>query len=229
MSVIYRLVDVCLTYAAHPPVHAVRNCTLDIHRGEFVAICGTSGSGKSSLLNLLGLIDRPTSGEIYFRDTAVAALKDHQLTVLRRHSIGFVFQAFHLIPHRTVVDNVCLPMVYAGVPRRERRARALDALRTVGLLDRAWAQPQTLSGGEAQRVAIARALVTAPDVILCDEPTGNLDSANAANVIDALRALNNDNQTIVLVTHDQNIARAARRIVRVRDGVVSETTHPDAA
>lgn len=219
---LYALDDVNLTYPTDPPVQAVRHCTLRVESGEFVAICGTSGSGKSSLLNLLGLIEKPTSGEIYFAGTAVSSLTDRRLTRLRGRSIGFVFQAFHLMMTRTVVDNVCLPMVYAGIPRKKRQERALQALERVGLRDRAWALPRTLSGGEAQRVAIARALAAEPDVLLCDEPTGNLDSGNTANIVDILRTLNADGQTIIMVTHDEHVARAARRVLTVHDGRISE-------
>jgi putative ABC transport system ATP-binding protein len=218
---VYRLENVARIYAATPPVPALRDCDLTIRPGDYVSIVGTSGSGKSTLLNLLGLIDAPTSGRLIVAGTEVSDLSDSARTELRGRLIGFIFQSFHLLPARTAMDNVCLPMIYQRVPRSSRLSRAAAALERVGLGSRKWALPSTLSGGEAQRVAIARAVVGAPRVLLCDEPTGNLDERNSEQVVALLEELNSDGLTVVVVTHDTAIAGRARRMIRVSDGIVT--------
>lgn len=201
-------------------VRAVRGITLEIANGEFVALVGPSGCGKSSLLNLLGGIDRPTAGRVRFREVDVASMRDRALTRFRLLHIGFVFQRFYLMPALTAADNVALPMAEAGVPKPERRARALELLRYVGLDGRARHRPSQLSGGEQQRVAIARAMANAPAVVLADELTGELDARTGAEIIALLQRLNADGTALVLVTHDEQLARAARRVVHMRDGVI---------
>ena len=201
-------------------VRAVRGITLEIANGEFVALVGPSGCGKSSLLNLLGGIDRPTAGRVRFREVDVASMRDRALTRFRLLHIGFVFQRFYLMPALTAADNVALPMAEAGVPKQERRTRALELLRYVGLDSRARHRPSQLSGGEQQRVAIARAMANAPAVVLADELTGELDARTGAEIIALLQRLNADGTALVLVTHDEQLARAARRVVHMRDGVI---------
>lgn len=214
--------DVTKTYKmGKVEVHALRGVSLQVMPGEMVAIMGPSGSGKSTLMNMLGCLDKPTSGEYYLDGTLVSKLGERGLTQIRRHKIGFVFQSFNLLPRTSALGNVQLPMIYSGVPRRERRARALRALDMVGLGDRIHHQPNELSGGEQQRVAIARALASAPAIILADEPTGNLDSRSGEEVIGIFQRLNREEGiTILLVTHEADIARHAERVVQMRDGRV---------
>ncbi|HEY8498667.1 MAG TPA: ABC transporter ATP-binding protein [Limnochordales bacterium] len=201
-------------------VVALRDVDLAIGPGEFVAITGPSGSGKSTLMHIIGCLDRPTSGRLYIEGQDVSRLSEARLAALRNRRIGFVFQSFHLMPRETVLRNVEWPLIYAGVPPARRRQRALEVLAQVGMAHRVHHRPQELSGGERQRVAIARALVNDPAVILADEPTGNLDSANGEQVLALLEELNAQGRTIVLVTHDMAIAHRARRLIRVRDGRV---------
>jgi putative ABC transport system ATP-binding protein len=191
---------------------------LDVAPGDFLAIVGPSGSGKSTLMNLLGCLDRPTTGSYRLAGTDVAGLSDDQLARVRNRTIGFVFQSFNLLPRTTALENVAMPLLYAGVGRSERLQRARDALARLGLGDRLTHEPSELSGGQQQRVAIARALVSQPAIILADEPTGNLDSASGRDVLDLLHELNDAGTTIVLITHDSDVAVAAKRSVRVRDG-----------
>lgn len=211
-----------LTYPGPPPVTALRPCDLVIRRGEFVTVVGPSGSGKSTFLNIAGLLDAPTSGTYLLDGLDTGALKDGDRTALRGRRIGFVFQSFHLLPHRSALENVTLAMVYSGVPRKERRQRANEALVRVGLGHRVGSLPTTLSGGERQRVAIARALVARPSLLLCDEPTGNLDTANAQSVLALLAELHADGMTVLVITHDPEVAGRGSRTVTIRDGVLGE-------
>jgi len=200
-------------------VHALKGVTLRVGTGEFVAIMGASGSGKTTLMNIIGCLDLPTTGRYILDGVDVRRLNDNQLAAIRNLKIGFVFQSFNLIPRSTAVHNVEMPLIYAGV-NSNRRQLAMAALEAVGLGDRAKHQPTELSGGQQQRCAIARALVTEPAILLADEPTGNLDSESSAEIMKLLVQLNSEGRTIVLITHENDIARFAKRIVRLRDGLV---------
>jgi putative ABC transport system ATP-binding protein len=210
------------TFPGDPPVDALRRADLVVERGDYVSVVGPSGSGKSTLLHLLGLLDRPTSGDYLLDGLPTRDLAERDRSALRGGRIGFVFQSFHLLPHRTVLDNVLLATLYSGVPRTERRERALAALDRVGLAHRLHFLPPVLSGGERQRVAVARAVITAPHVLLADEPTGNLDSATSAGVLDLFDDLHADGLTLVVITHDPVVSARAHRRVRIADGVLSE-------
>jgi len=201
-------------------VHALRGVDVVIRKNEFVAVMGPSGSGKSTLMNLVGCLDSPTAGEYWLNGHRVSELGDDELARIRNKEIGFVFQTFNLLPRATALHNVELPLVYAGLGGRERRALATEALRRVGLQDRMQHRPNELSGGQRQRVAIARALVNQPSILLADEPTGNLDSATSEEILSLFEALYRDGQTIVLVTHESDIAAHARRQVHLKDGRV---------
>ncbi|MEW2077965.1 MULTISPECIES: ABC transporter ATP-binding protein [unclassified Streptomyces] len=216
------LAELELVYPVEPPVTAVRSCDLTVRGGEYVAVVGASGSGKSSLLNVIGLLDRPTSGRYRLDGIDTTGLSDAERTELRARRVGFVFQAFHLLPYRTAAENVMLGLMYGGVPRRRRAALAARALERVGMGHRLHAEPTTLSGGERQRVAIARALAVRPSLLLCDEPTGNLDSATARTVLDLIAELHGEGVTVVVITHDASVAAGAGRVVRMRDGVLTE-------
>jgi putative ABC transport system ATP-binding protein len=212
------------TYPGPPPVPALRPASLVIEAGDYVAVTGPSGSGKSTLLHLLGLLDTPTAGR-YLRDGLdTSTLGDRDRSALRGRRIGIVFQAFHLLAYRTALENVLLAQLYNNTPRAARMLAAIEALDAVGLGHRLDALPTTLSGGEAQRVAIARALVNSPSLLLCDEPTGNLDSANAAALMGLLDQLNTAGYTIVVITHDRAVAAHAGRTITISDGVLSERT-----
>lgn len=204
-------------------VRAVRDADLEVSPGDYVSIVGPSGSGKSTLLNIIALLDRPTSGTYRFEGTDVTELSEGRRTGLRAHRIGFVFQSFHLLAHRTVTENVILSMLYNSVPPRERRPRAMAALDRVGLTHRAGFLPGRLSGGERQRVAIARAIATRPAVLICDEPTGNLDSASTESVLELFDDLRADGLTLLVVTHDGAVSARAERTLRMHDGRLSES------
>jgi len=210
------------TYPASPPVHALRPADLVIEPNDYVAVTGPSGSGKSTLLHLLGLLDTPTAGSYLLDGLDTSTLHDRDRSALRGRRIGIVFQAFHLLAYRTALENVLLAELYNQTSRSSRLQAAVDALSSVGLGHRLEALPTTLSGGECQRVAIARALVNRPSLLLCDEPTGNLDSRNAATLMELLDQLNSGGLTIVIITHDANVAAHASRNVAISDGVLSE-------
>ncbi len=201
-------------------VQALRGIDLTIRKGEFVAIMGPSGSGKSTIMNLIGCLDTPTHGEYWLNGHRVSELQDDDLALIRNKEIGFVFQTFNLLPRATALQNVELPLVYAGIPAKERRAQAVDALERVKLADRMAHRPNELSGGQRQRVAIARALVNNPSILLADEPTGNLDSTTSEEIIKLFKELHTQGQTINLVTHEHDIAAHARRQVIIRDGKI---------
>ena len=209
------------SYPGPPPVQALREADLVVGAGEYVAVTGPSGSGKSTFLNVVGLLDRPDGGVYRLDGIDTATLAERDRTALRGRRIGFVFQSFHLVRHRSVLENVTMALIYTGVPRRDRAGRALETLDRVGLTHRAHARAGHLSGGEAQRVAIARALVNRPSMLLCDEPTGNLDSANAAAVLALIEELNDGGLTVLMVTHDHEVAGRAHRSVLMKDGVLT--------
>lgn len=219
-GVLLEVDGVSRTFRGPPEVHALRRADLTVRAGEMVAVVGSSGSGKSTLLNILGLLDEPTTGRMRLAGTDVSELTDAERTAVRATRIGFVFQAFHLVPHLDVVGNVMLPLVHQGVPRQRRQALAERAVQRVGLEHRMAARPATLSGGEQQRVAVARAIVHDPRLLLCDEPTGNLDAANTDGVLRLLREMVSPDRAVVVVTHEKEVREAADRAVEVADGYV---------
>jgi len=208
-------------------IHALREVSIEIERGEYVAIMGPSGSGKSTLMNLVGCLDTPTSGQYELNGSLVSQMDDNQLAAIRNREIGFIFQTFNLLARSDALRNVELPMIYAGRSSGERRQAAMDALARVGLADRVHHKPNELSGGQRQRVAVARALVNQPSLLLADEPTGNLDSKTGTEILALFAELWRQGNTIIVVTHEEAVARHARRIIRIRDGLVASDERSD--
>lgn len=205
-------------------INVLKGIDLQINKGEYVALMGPSGSGKSTLMNLLGCLDTPTSGNYILNGKDVSQMHDDDLAEIRNKEIGFVFQTFNLLPRTTALDNVALPMIYAGYSKSERNARATEVLTQVGLSDRMDHQPNQLSGGQRQRVAVARALVNNPSIILADEPTGNLDSKTSVEIMNLFGDIHKNGNTVILVTHEEDIAKYAHRIIRLRDGLIESDT-----
>jgi putative ABC transport system ATP-binding protein len=205
-------------------VFALQKLDCIIKRGEYVALMGPSGSGKSTLMNIIGCLDSPTSGKYTLNGTEVFRMNDNELAEIRNKEIGFVFQTFNLLPRMNALENVALPLIYAGIPKKERIERAEKALTSVGLHDRMYHRPNELSGGQRQRVAIARALVNNPSILLADEPTGNLDSKSSHEILDLFDEIHANGNTIVMVTHEEDIAKRAKRIVRMKDGMIDNST-----
>lgn len=218
-----QIYDMCKVYSiGNIEINALNNVNLDIRSHEFVAIVGPSGSGKSTLMNMLGCLDSPTSGTYLLDNKEVNGLNDDELAQIRNHKIGFIFQGFNLLQKLTAVENVELPLIYQGIGAKERLEKSIQALETVGLSDRMHHKPNELSGGQQQRVAIARALVGNPPIILADEPTGNLDTKSGMEIMKILHELHEKGNTIILITHDNNIAMQAKRVVRIQDGEIVE-------
>jgi putative ABC transport system ATP-binding protein len=205
-------------------VHVLKGIDLDIKKGEYVAIMGSSGSGKSTLMNILGCLDTPTSGSYNLNDKDVSQMSDDELADIRNTEIGFVFQTFNLLPRTTALENVALPMIYAGASKKERQERASKVLADVGLADRMDHKPNQLSGGQRQRVAVGRALVNKPSIILADEPTGNLDSTTSTEIMELFDAIHANGNTVIMVTHEEDIAAHAKRIIKLHDGMVASDT-----
>ncbi len=221
LNPVVELNHVSRVFPGEPPVAALKDATLQIYAGEYIAIIGPSGSGKSTLLNLLGLLDRPTEGTYHLDGVEVGNLTEQQRTALRGQRIGFVFQSFHLLPHRSVLENVMLSQIYNRSDIANRKERSLQALERVGLSHRTTFQPNALSGGERQRVAIARALAGEPSLLLCDEPTGNLDTETSNAILDLFDDMHRSGVTLVIITHDLEVSERAERTVTMRDGVLS--------
>lgn len=214
--------NICKDYRqGKEPVHVLKDICLSVEQGDYLAIMGPSGSGKTTLMNLLGCLDVPTSGEYLFYGKSVGQMRQTRLAKLRNESLGFVFQSFYLLPKLSAVDNVALPLLYAGVSKKERRARAKQALERMGMGERLNYKPNQLSGGQCQRVAIARAIVTEPKLLLADEPTGSLDSASGSQIMDIFDELNESGVTIIMITHEREVAERAKRICYIRDGVLT--------
>ena len=226
-SIVVDVDNLTKVFPGPPEVTALRPCTFQIRRGEYVAVTGASGSGKTTLLSLLGLLDTPTSGRYRLDGIDVAELDDRDRSAVRAHRIGFVFQAFHLLGYRSVADNVELGLLYQGIPKRQRRQRAAEVIERVGLAHRQHALCTTLSGGEKQRVAIARTLVREPALVLCDEPTGNLDTATTSQILELLDDLHAAGLTITVITHDPDIAKTAQRHLTITDGNLTEPSDAD--
>ena len=205
-------------------IYVLKQLNLQINRGEYVALMGPSGSGKSTLMNILGCLDTPTSGEYFLNGKDVARLSDNELAEIRNKEIGFIFQTFNLLPRSTALDNVILPLIYAGLKKQERILKAEKTLTQVGLADRMTHKPNELSGGQRQRVAIARALVNSPSILLADEPTGNLDSKTSVEIMKLFGDIHASGNTVILVTHEEEIAAYANRIIRLRDGLIESDT-----
>ena len=221
MSELIEIRDICKIYnPGENEVRALDHVSLTIKRGEFVAIIGQSGSGKSTLMNLLGCLDVPTSGDYILNGSDVAIMKDDELSDIRNAEIGFIFQGFNLIPSLTAFENVELPLIYRGVEKKTRKKLSEAALAKVGLSNRMTHKPSEMSGGQQQRAAITRAIAQAPPVILADEPTGNLDSASSKEIIQILKELHNEGRTVILITHDNEIAAQSKRVIRIKDGKI---------
>lgn len=220
-NIVVRISDVKRLYMmGRVEVHALRGINLEVEKGEFVSIMGPSGCGKSTLMHIIGCLDRPSSGDVRLDEVDVDELDDNELAEIRNKKVGFVFQVFNLLPRLNAIENIELPLIYAGVGFEERRAKVAELLEVVGLKDRMYHRPTELSGGQSQRVAIARALANDPSIILADEPTGNLDSKTGDEIIHLFTELNNRGITMIIVTHDLEIANHSRRIVRLKDGLV---------
>jgi putative ABC transport system ATP-binding protein len=227
---VIRLTQVTKVYdSGDTAVHALRGVSLEIEAGDSIAIIGPSGSGKSTLMHILGCLDTPSAGEYELAGAPVSRLSGRELARVRNQRIGFVFQAYNLLPRASILRNVELPLMYAGVGRGERRERALEALKRVGLAERAKHLPSQMSGGQRQRVAIARALVNRPSILLADEPTGNLDTQTGREIMALFNELGEQGHTVILVTHDMSVAAHARRIVRIVDGLIADGPEPEAA
>ena len=201
-------------------INAVKNISFNVNKNEYVALMGASGSGKSTLMNMLGCLDSPTSGKYFLNSKDVGALEDNKLAEIRNKEIGFIFQTFNLLPRSTALENVMLPLIYAGIARNEREAKSINMLKSVGLADRIHHKPNELSGGQRQRVAIARALINKPSIILADEPTGNLDSETSNDIMNLFSNIHQEGNTIIIVTHEAEIANRAKRIIRLKDGEI---------
>lgn len=228
MEVIISLNNISRKYILGSEViHALRSITTTIYKNEYVAMMGSSGSGKSTLMNIIGCLDTPSGGEYFLKGVNVSHMSDNELADVRNREIGFVFQTFNLLPRSTALENVSLPLVYAGIPKAEREDRAMKALKDVGLGDRVKHRPNELSGGQRQRVAVARALVNNPAIILADEPTGNLDSKTSEEIMILFEEIHSKGNTIIVVTHEEDIARHAHRIVRLRDGLIESDAPND--
>ncbi len=223
METLIKVLDMCKIYnPGENEVRALDHVSLEINRGEFVAIIGHSGSGKSTLMNMLGCLDVPTSGSYYLNGKDVSMMKDNQLSEIRNQEIGFIFQGFNLIANLNAIENVELPLIYRGIGKRERHRLAEEALKKVGLEKRMGHRPSEMSGGQQQRAAIARAIAAEPPVILADEPTGNLDSASTQEIMEILKGLHRAGRSVILITHDNEIAAQAKRVVRILDGRIVE-------
>lgn len=221
MSALVEIQDISKIYnPGENEVRALDHISLTIQKGEFVAIIGQSGSGKSTLMNMIGCLDVPTEGTYILNGQNVSKLSDNELSDIRNQEIGFIFQGFNLIANLTAQENVELPLIYRGVPKKERHELSVAALKKVGLAHRMDHRPSEMSGGQQQRVAIARAIAQAPPVILADEPTGNLDSASSMEILDILKQLHAENRTVILITHDNDIAKKAKRVIRIKDGKI---------
>ncbi len=229
MASIIKINNISRTYqVGTEKIYALSDISLEIFKNEYVALMGSSGSGKSTLMNVLGCLDTPSGGEYFLNNINVAKMTDNELAEIRNRQIGFVFQSFNLLPRSTALENVALPLIYSGVSKSDREARAAEALASVGLNDRMTHKPNELSGGQRQRVAVARALVTNPSIILADEPTGNLDSKTSDEIMELFADIHRRGNTVILVTHEEDIARNAHRIVRLKDGLVeSDTSNPN--